>query len=78
MSGLKNTYKRVMNFSKGKGYMTGAERQMKAEAAEKGRLDAIYAGADMPDEEEGRRRARRKQAARPGSRAQTVMTDQLG
>ena len=78
MSGLKNTGKRMMSFSKGKGYSTGAERQAKAEAAEKGRLDAIYQGADLPDPEEGRRRARRKQAAKRGSRAQSVLTDQLG
>jgi len=78
MSGLKNTAKRAISFAKGKGYTTGAERQAKAEAAEKGRLDAIYGSAQMPDEEEIGRRARRKQAAQRGSRAQTVLTDQLG
>jgi len=78
MSGLRNTYKRVLNFSKGKGYMTGAERGAKAAAAEKGRLDAIYGSAQMPDPEAQRRQARRKQAGRVGSRAETVLTDQLG
>lgn len=78
MSGLKNTAKRMMSFSKGKGYTTGAERQAKADAAEKGRLDAIYGAAQLPDEEAQRRKARRTQAGRRGSRAETVLTDQLG
>lgn len=78
MSGLKNTAKRMMSFSKGKGYMTGAERQAKSEAKEKGRLDAIYAGAEIPDPEDSARRAKRKQAGQRGSRASTVLTDQLG
>lgn len=78
MSGLRSTYKRILNFSKGKGYATGAERQAKAEAAEKSRLDAIYGAAQLPDEEAQRRKARRTQAGRAGSRAETVLTDQLG
>ena len=78
MSGLKNTAKRMISFSKGKGYTTGAERQAKAEAAEKSRLDAIYGSAQMPDPEAQRRRARRTQAGRTGSRASTVLTDTLG
>ncbi len=78
MSGLKNTAKRMISFSTGKGYSTKQERAAKAAAQEKGRLDAIYAGADLPDPEEGRRRARRKQAGQRGSRASTVLTDTLG
>lgn len=78
MSGLRNTYKRVMNTVKGRGYATGAERAAKHAAAEKSRLDAIYAGAQMPDEDEISRRAKRQQAGRRGSRAETVLTDQLG
>lgn len=78
MSGLKNTAKRIVSFSKGKGYTTGAERQAKAEAREKSRLDAIYGAAAMPDEEVTAREARRRQARRRGSRASTIMTDTLG
>lgn len=78
MSGLKNTAKRAVSFAKGKGYTTGAERQAKAEAAEQARLDAIYAGAELPDEEEVGREARRRQARRKGSRASTILTDSLG
>jgi hypothetical protein len=78
MSGLKNTAKRMMSFSKGKGYTTGAERQAKAEGKEQARLDAIYASADLPDEEEVGREARRRQARRRGSRASTILTDSLG
>ena len=78
MSGLRNTYKRILNFSKGKGYMTGAERQAKREAARQAELDEIYGGAPMPDEMEIRRAARRQQAKMRGSRAETIMTDTLG
>jgi hypothetical protein len=78
MSGLKNTAKRMMSFSTGKGYSTKGERRAKAAAKEKGRLDAIYGGADLPDDEQLRRTARRKQAGVRGSRASTVLTDQLG
>ena len=78
MSGLKNTFKRAANFAVGRGYSTKKERHAKRMAAEKGRLDAIYAGADMPDEEVQRREARRRQAGRRGSRASTILTDTLG
>jgi len=78
MSGLKNTAKRLVSFGTGKGYSTSGERKAKAAAKEKGRLDAIYGGAQLPDEEEGRRRSRRKQAGVRGSRASTVLTDNLG
>lgn len=78
MSGLHNTYKRILNTVKGRGYATGAERQAKREGQEKGAMDAIFEGGDLPDLEEGKRRAKRKQAGRRGSRAETIMTDQLG
>jgi hypothetical protein len=78
MSGLKNTAKRMISFSTGQGYSTGAEKRAKSAAKEKGRLDAIYGAADLPDEEQLRRTARRKQAGVRGSRASTVLTDQLG
>jgi len=78
MSGLKNTAKRMISFSTGKGYSTKGERRAKAAAQEKSRLDAIYGAGQIPDEEEGRRRARRKQAGVVGSRASTVLTDTLG
>ena len=75
MSGLKNTTKRLINFSKGRGYMTGAERQAKREGKEQARLDKLYAGAEMPDEEMIRRNERRKAAKRRGSRQRNVLTD---
>ncbi len=78
MSGLKNTYKRLVSLQKGKGYTTGAERQAKAEAREKAALDAVYAGAQLPDEEALRMTRRREQARRRGSRASTILTDTLG
>lgn len=80
MSGLKNTGKRLWNFSTGKGYKTNKERRMERQAKSQKRLDKIYAEADMPDEEVIRRNERRKAAARRGSRQRNVLTDgdQLG
>lgn len=77
MSGLRNTYKRIMSFSKGSGYETHGESDIRR-GGPKSRMDKIFGGADAPDLEEGRRRSKRKQAARRGSRAETIMTDQLG
>ena len=79
MSGLKNTFKRLLNFSTGQGYMTGrekrAERDMKRQAA----LDRVYRNAPIPEAEEIKRNERRKAARRGGSRANTVLTrDTLG
>ena len=80
MSGLKNTVKRLANFSMGKGYKTSAERRQEREAKHQAALDKVYAGAEMPDEESIRRNERRKAAARRGSRQRNVLTDedQLG
>lgn len=75
MSGLKNTGKRLFNFSIGKGYKTGKERRMEREAKTQKALDKIYVGAEMPDEELIRRNERRKAAARRGSRQRNVLTD---
>ena len=80
MSGLKNTIKRGFSLSQGQGWTTSKERRAKREAKEQARLDKIYAGADLPDEEVIRRNERRKAAKRRGSRISTVLTDedQLG
>ncbi len=75
MSGLKNTVKRVVNASIGKGYKTG--REIRAEKAAKAQAikDKMFASGLVPDEEEIKRNERRKQAKRQGSRANTVLTD---
>ena len=72
MSGLNRLRKRTWNWSVGKGFMTGGERREKGRVAAR---NAMYAGAQMPDEEEIRRTERRKAARRRGSRADTVLTD---
>lgn len=76
MSGLKNTVKRFANASMGKGYQTQEEKRAKDAAKEQSRLDAIYAGAEMPDEEVIQRNERRKAAKRRGSRQRNVLTDE--
>jgi hypothetical protein len=76
MSGLKNTGKRIGNWMQGQGYMTGAEREEKRKAENKARLDKIYAGAEMPDEEVIKRNERRKAAKRRGSAQRNVLTDE--
>ena len=78
MSGLENTGKRLVNLSLGRGYKTNRERRQEAEAKRQAAVDSIYASAQMPDEEDVRRRERRKAARRRGSRVDTVLTDQLG
>lgn len=81
MSGLKNTVKRLANASLGRGFMTRKEKRAKDAAKEQARLDAIYSGAQMPDEEEIARNERRKAAKRRGSRVSTILTtdeDTLG
>ena len=78
MSGLENTAKRMFNVGRGKGYQTNKERRAKGAAKRQQALDAVYAGAQIPDEEEVRRKERRKSARRRGSRAETILTDQLG
>jgi len=78
MSGFENTSKRLFNFAVGKGYSTRDERRNKRIAAEQGRKDAMFAGAELPDEEEIKRNERRKAAKRRGSRVESILTDQLG
>lgn len=76
MSGLKNTGKRLWNFSTGKGYMTTDERRAKEAAKAQAALDAVYSGAEMPDSEAIKRNERRKAAKRRGSRQRNVLTDE--
>ncbi len=90
MGGLVDTIRRGANFAVGKGYKTSGERKRAREGreavAEKGardteqlRLDEMFAGGLMPDEDFLKRAARRKAARRRGSRADTVLTeDTLG
>lgn len=75
MSGLKNTFKRVMSFSKGSGYETHGESDIRR-GGPKTRADKIYGGAALPDEDDLARMARRRQSMRRGSRASTILTDQ--
>ena len=78
MSGLKNTAKRLFNFSIGKGYKTRDERRQERIAAEQSRKDKMFRAGQIPDEEEVRRNQRRIAARRRGSRAETILTDTLG
>ncbi len=78
MSGLKNTVKRLVNVSTGRGYKTNTERRQEKQAKAQAALDEVYSSAQLPDEEEVRRKERRKAARRRGSRAETILTDQLG
>ncbi|KPK74227.1 MAG: hypothetical protein AMJ84_00115 [Acidithiobacillales bacterium SM23_46] len=75
MSGLKNTGKRLVNFSLGKGYKTNKERRMEKEAKQQAALDKIYQSAEMPDDEYIRRNERRKAAKRRGSRTSNILTE---
>jgi len=75
MSGLKNTVRRLANASLGKGYMTSGERHQKRLAKDQAQKDKVFAGAQMPDEEEIARNERRKAAKRRGSRVSTVLTE---
>lgn len=78
MSGLKSTFKRIMSFSKGSGYETHGESDVRR-GGPKARMDVIFGEAGgQPDLEEARRRAKRREARRGGSRADTVLTDTLG
>ncbi len=78
MTGLKNTHRRIHSFAHGRGYTTRDERRQKRVAAEQARKDKMFAGAELPDEEDIRRRERKKAARRKGSREETILTDQLG
>lgn len=75
MGGLSNTRKRMFNFSRGKGYKTGAERQAEGDAKVQAGKDKIFADATLPDEELIKRNERRKAAKRRGSRVSTVLTN---
>ncbi len=77
MSGLKNTFKRMMSFSTGSGYETHTESDIRRGGPQK-RLDKMFASGEMPDEDFIKRIARRKAAMRRGSRADTVLTETLG
>lgn len=76
MSKLENTVKRLDSFARGKGYSTHDERKAKKAAARQKKLDKVYSGAEMPDEELIARNERRKAAARRGSRQRNVLTDE--
>ncbi len=78
MSGLKNTFHRVMNTVRGRGYKTGGERVELRALRSKEAMDKIFGEPQLPDEEALRLTAKRKQAKRLGSRVETVLTDQLG
>ena len=76
MSGLKHTAQRAKNASMGKGYKTSKERRQQKKGKKQKKMNKKFENAVMPDEQEIRRNERRKAAARVGSRASTVMTDQ--
>ena len=76
MSGLKNTAKRLINASTGRGYKTNKERSQEKDAKRQAGVDKLYSSADMPDEELIKRNERRKAARRRGSRVSTILTDQ--
>lgn len=80
MSGLKNTAKRLVNASVGRGYKTNDERRAEKKAKIKAGKDKQFKNAQMPDEEEIQRAERRKAARRRGSRSSNVLTsgDTLG
>lgn len=76
MSGLKGTVQRFINVSSGKGWKRNADIRAEKAAKIQGAKDKLFAGAEIPDEEEVARNERRKAAKRQGSRANTVLTDQ--
>ncbi len=78
MTGLIKHQKRATNLILGRGYATNKERRQEKAAKRQAALDQVFASAQMPDEEELRRTERRKAARRKGSRAETILTDQLG
>ncbi len=75
MSGMKNTVKRLGNFATLQGYSTKKERDAAKAAGVQAGKDEMFAGAEMPDEEQIKRNERRKAAKRRGSRVNTVLTD---
>lgn len=73
--------RRMGNWMRGSGFETSGEQKARKAAEAQGRLDKVYAGAQMPDEELIRRNERRKAAGRRGSRQRNVLTadeDMLG
>ncbi len=63
------------NWIGGKGFVDNdAKREIK-KAEQQARLDKVYSGAQMPDDESVRRNSRRKAAGRRGSRQRNVLTD---
>lgn len=74
MSGAGDTLKRFGNWHLGKGFLTGREAKAQQAAKQQGKLDKIYGGAEMPDEDLIRRNERRKAAGRRGSRQRNVLT----
>jgi hypothetical protein len=76
MSGLKNTAKRLVNASTGKGYKTNSEIRAEKAAKRKSALDQLYAAAGQPDPQALKRAERRKAAGRRGSRVSTILTDE--
>jgi len=82
MSGLTNTFKRLWNAGRLKGYKTNAETRNENAAKKQAGVDKIYSAVAIPDAEEIKRNERRKAAKRQGSRASTVLTytdrDRLG
>lgn len=79
MSGIKNTIQKFANASSLKGFKTNEQvRRPKEEAKRIERRNKMYANAAMPDEEFIKRNERRKAAKRGGSRADTLLTNQVG
>ena len=78
MAGLKNTAKRLWSLGNpfdGRGYQTKDEAEAEKKAKIQAGKDKMFAGAQLPDEEQIKRNERRKSAKRRGSRLNTVLTD---
>ncbi len=73
---MSSMYKRTWNWSQGQGFATNKERHAIHAKKKQDKVDKVYAGAHMPDEEVIRRNERRKAAKRRGSRISTVLTDE--
>lgn len=69
---------KTTNWTMGKGFMTNDERREQKKAEAQAKLDKVYAGAQMPDDELIRRNSRRKAAMRRGSRQKNVLTTDDG
>ncbi len=82
MASVKKQIQKGVNLLKHGKYRTresiaSSERAKVAEDAEAAK-HAQFANAQMPDSDALRRREKRKAARRPGSRVDTILTDQLG